>query len=518
MKFSSFILSLVLICAAALAASAQTTFTNSSPITINDETIATPYPSNIAVSGLTGNVTKVRVTINGLNHTWPDDVGMLLVGPTGVKVRLMSDVGRGNALANVNLTFDDTGNPLPDTTAITSGTYRPTQGNGGGGEGPPHPANFAPPAPPAPYSLSLADFNNVNPNGTWSLYVDDDGPDDVGSISGGWSLTITTSGGGTPTPTPDAPIDFNGDGRTDYVVVRNVGGASGSGGSPANQMRWFYNFNVAPPIPATQARDWGLASDVFLSEDFDGDFKDDIAVWRSGGSGVAAFYILNSATNTARIEQFGLAGDNPKVVGDYDGDNKADVAVYRPGATAGAQSTWLYRTTPGGATNSIVWGRGDDLPVPGDYDGDGKHDFVIQRNNGDGRGQFWTRLATGATTTPVRVFGLVNDFIAPGDYDGDGKTDLAAVRISGGAYQWHWRRSSDSVEIGPITFGVAATDLLAPGDYDGDGRMDIAVWRRTGGLFISRSTVSGAVSFFQLGADGDFPVAGYNVHFRPLIL
>ena len=48
---------------------------------------------------------------------------MLLVGPTGVKVRLMSDVGRGNALANVNLIFDDTG-ILADTTAITSGTYR----------------------------------------------------------------------------------------------------------------------------------------------------------------------------------------------------------------------------------------------------------------------------------------------------------------------------------------------------------------------------------------------------------
>src|SRR4051812_34105625 len=65
----------------------ETVFTNSTPITINDNTTANPYPSTIAVSGLSGTIPttpgSVKVTINGFSHTFPDDVAMLLVGPTG---------------------------------------------------------------------------------------------------------------------------------------------------------------------------------------------------------------------------------------------------------------------------------------------------------------------------------------------------------------------------------------------------------------------------------------------------
>ena len=35
-------------------------------------------------------------------------------------------------------------------------------------------------------------FNGGNPNGTWSLYVNDHSAGDTGSIAGGWSLTFTT--------------------------------------------------------------------------------------------------------------------------------------------------------------------------------------------------------------------------------------------------------------------------------------------------------------------------------------
>lgn len=62
--------------------------------------------------------------------------------------------------------------------------------------------NFPSPAPAivsprdfaAPYgSATLANvFNGTNPNGTWSLYVTDDKLGEVGTIAGGWSVTITT--------------------------------------------------------------------------------------------------------------------------------------------------------------------------------------------------------------------------------------------------------------------------------------------------------------------------------------
>ena len=37
-------------------------------------------------------MTKVTVTLKQMTHTFPDDVDVLLVGPTGVKFILMSDV------------------------------------------------------------------------------------------------------------------------------------------------------------------------------------------------------------------------------------------------------------------------------------------------------------------------------------------------------------------------------------------------------------------------------------------
>ncbi|MCU1289424.1 MAG: multicopper oxidase, manganese oxidase family, repeat-containing [Acidobacteria bacterium] len=123
---------------------------------------------------------------------------------------------------------------------------------------------------------------------------------------------------------------------------------------------------------------------------------------------------------------------------------------------------------------------------------------------------FWTKLATG-TVLPVHPYGQPTDLIVPGDYDGDGKTDIATARSSGGAIHWYSKRSTDGVMIGPVIFGVAATDDPVQGDYDGDGKTDIAVWRSTG-LFISRSTATGAATYFALGSNGDYAVAAFNSH------
>jgi hypothetical protein len=302
----------------------------------------------------------------------------------------------------------------------------------------------------------------------------------------------------------DAAVDFNGDGKTDYTIVRNTGGGAGG------QVTWFYNLNGSS---TTAGVEWGIATDFFIPEDFDGDGKDDVAVWR-GTSAIPAFYILQSADNTVRTDDFGQAGDDPRVVGDYDGDGKADVAVYRGGAAAGDQSVWYFRgsLTPD-HTSTRLWGQNGDFPMPGDYDGDGKNDFCVQRGV-SGQGTFWTLLATGTVQPPI-YFGLPSDLISTADYDGDGKTDLAAVRGVGGAYQW-WIRSSQSGNVSAITWGASATDFAAPGDYDGDGKTDVAIWRpsATAGqsAFWAYGSQSGNVIVSAWGQNGDYPPARSNVH------
>ncbi|WP_353957823.1 hypothetical protein [Peribacillus sp. NJ4] len=71
------------------------TFPNPTPIIINGDTQgpAAPYPSFINVAGLTGTIAEVTVTLNNMSHTFPADLDILLVGPQGQNVLLMSDAG-----------------------------------------------------------------------------------------------------------------------------------------------------------------------------------------------------------------------------------------------------------------------------------------------------------------------------------------------------------------------------------------------------------------------------------------
>jgi len=146
---------------------------------------ANPYPSSLVVSNVAGVVNKVSVRLNGFTHTYPADVDILLVSPTGQKVLLMSDAGSGFSVTNLTLTFDDVVTAsVPELSPITSGTYRPSDYA---------PADsFPAPAPAGPYAGTLSAFSGFSPNGTWSLYIVDDTDQNLGNIVNGWTLNLST--------------------------------------------------------------------------------------------------------------------------------------------------------------------------------------------------------------------------------------------------------------------------------------------------------------------------------------
>lgn len=159
-------------------------FESHEPIAVPEVGVAMPYPSTIHVSGLTGTLYKVTVTLSNLSHAFADDLDILLVGPRGQNVMLLSDAGGTFAATDVTLTFDDeSALLLPDSSQIGPGTYKPTEFDSTSDA-------FAPPAPAGPYGSTLSIFNGTDPNGTWSLYVLDDEAPNSGLIGGGWSLTI----------------------------------------------------------------------------------------------------------------------------------------------------------------------------------------------------------------------------------------------------------------------------------------------------------------------------------------
>ena len=185
------------------AVGSPTAFTNAATVTIpasgtgaTTGAPATPYPSNITVSGLTGSIAKVTVTLGTLNHTFPSDVDMLLVGPGGQNLIILSDVIGGTDWVGINYTLDDAAAAaVPASGTPASGTFKPT--NYGTGD------VFPAPAPAGPYSnpttagtaTFASIFNGLNGaslNGTWSLYVVDDASVDVGTMAG-WTINITTN-------------------------------------------------------------------------------------------------------------------------------------------------------------------------------------------------------------------------------------------------------------------------------------------------------------------------------------
>lgn len=281
-----------------------------------------------------------------------------------------------------------------------------------------------------------------------------------------------------------AIADFNGDGRTDFSVTRTASG----------QMTWY---NLLNGPATTSFVSWGAAGDVPVPEDFDGDGKDDIAIWRPGAPFTAAFWILQSSNNTLKLEVFGQTGDNPGIVGDWDGDGKADPAAYRDGGSGG-QSTIFFRASnsnPGGDITFIPWGLGGDKPMRGDFDGDGKLDAAVFR----GSNSTWYILESATLQPKYEAFGLSSDVFVPADYDGDSKTDVAVFR--GGTW---WIKQSSNSSLLVQNWGLGS-DVAIPGDYDGDGKDDVAVFRS--GTFYALTTTGGNTIIANWGIAGDFPVA-----------
>ena len=180
---------------------------NSDAIVINDNAVAGTYPSSITTSGGPSSIISVTVQVNSLTHTFPDDIGIVLVGPGGQALLLQA--GAGDVVSGANgLTygFDDAAaNPLPNLNSWAAGVYKPTNY---------YQAldNFPAPGPgttysnPGPGGTGTATFSSVfagtNSNGTWNLFVADFASGDAGSI-GGWCIDFT----GTPVSLQNFSID-----------------------------------------------------------------------------------------------------------------------------------------------------------------------------------------------------------------------------------------------------------------------------------------------------------------------
>lgn len=66
---------------------------------------------------------------------------------------------------------------------------------------------------------------------------------------------------------------------------------------------------------------------------------------------------------------FGMGFGLVSMAADFNGDGKDDIAIYRPNT-----GMWSVR-----GVTATYFGGSNDTPVPADYDGDGQIDFAVAR-------------------------------------------------------------------------------------------------------------------------------------------
>jgi hypothetical protein len=330
-------------------------------------------------------------------------------------------------------------------------------------------------------------------------------PDVNPDVNMDYPFKLNGSIAGTPAVPVQRSMDFDGDNKSDYSVIRSA--------AVAGQSTWITHGSGGVDTWTDFGTGVGFAlGDKAVPADYDGDGKTDVAVWRPSEGN---WYILHSNGGTLRAESFGVLGDDPSVVGDYDGDGDDDMAVYRPGA-GNTQSNFYYRLAAGGGIFTVPFGLGNDIAVRGDFDGDGTADFHVARPGGGTYTHYELRSTAGFNAYP---WGLSTDKLLSGDFDGDARSDIAAVRANGSNWDWYVFRSlTNSMQF--LAWGSPATDYLTPADYDGDGKTDFAIWRSGQAANQTQFHVRGTASAYQTFEWGqstgplvapDYPTANYAV-------
>jgi len=149
-----------------------------------NQTIYDASPSGISstllVSGADTSLAGLSVTLN-VSGGYNGDLYAYLLAPNGTLVMLLNRVGTGTGSAIQsafgystagfnNVTLDDT---------ATGGNIHTVQNPGS-----------LPTVSYTPDGGSLASFNGVNPNGTWTLFFADESAGNTSTLNG-WSLDIT---------------------------------------------------------------------------------------------------------------------------------------------------------------------------------------------------------------------------------------------------------------------------------------------------------------------------------------
>ena len=504
---------------AAATRSTFTVFSNSTPITLNTAsgltapTTASNYPSTINVSGMTGNTTKVEVSIKGVSHTM-NQIDMLLVSPTGAKYVFLSDSTSPGGNDSF-YTFSDSGTSVLNNTVSISGTYLPTDINSGTD-------TFPAPAPAAPYGTPptatfASVFNGADPNGVWSLYAVDDFLGTPGFVVSGWSLNITTNG---------APQTFSNPNyfsfsdivalSTPYGSVINVAGQTGVISNlkiTLNGYSHTFSNDVDILLVSPNGRSLTLMSDVSSSavNNINLTFDDAAASTININPIISGTY--RPSDNGGELDFFPSPAplrpylENNSQLNNFNGFNPngewrlfvSDDFQNNSGSIAGGWSldittiptppqTPLSCSGPSFAPSNFAAGNNPTNLAVADFNNDNKPDVAVTNQAGNDVSVLLGSGSGGLGTQAVFPAGTAPYSIVAGNFNADSNIDLA-VANSGS--------NNVSILVGngiggfsaPTNFSAGTNPIsIASADFNNDGKADLAV-TNFGGFFFGTVSI-----------------------------
>ncbi|MGW7090489.1 FG-GAP-like repeat-containing protein [Streptomyces sp. NPDC054874] len=360
---------------------------------------------------------------------------------------------------------------------------------------------------------------------------------------------------GLPGESQVASGDFNGDGKEDIAAFYDNGPSTA--GSNRSSLFAFYSNGTGFAEPKrvwSTPGGFTWSKSQLTAGDFTGDGKDDLAVlYDSGSSDTGAVTSLYTFTSTGAsfsspkqtwTTPGGFTWSKSKVTsGDYNGDGKDDVAVfYDSGSSDTGQVSSLYTfnstgtgfanprktwTTPGGFT----WSAGQ--VTSGDYDTDGKDDIAVLYNGGKSAdGKFASSLYTFSSNgtafdNPRKTWTSSGSFnwnaskLTSGDYSGDGRDDIAVLYNRG-------TTEAGVHQSALFTFASTGTDFAAPrevwastgsfswaasqpvsGDFNNDGKADVGILYRSG-TSVDGRRIDSLFSFTSTGTGVKAPVRNWT--------
>ncbi|MBA3335107.1 MAG: VCBS repeat-containing protein [Acidobacteria bacterium] len=191
---------------------------------------------------------------------------------------------------------------------------------------------------------------------------------------------------GAPDDNPRAIGDYDGDGKTDYTVVRTVG----------TNFIWYIMSSSTGAMRAIPfGSSVGLPTDgtgftFFPGADFTGDGRDELIFATTDEDQTRVTYFIGDAVTGAGVltRNFGVfASDISLPPDDYTGDGRADFVAVRQTGGNTLPATWFILNVATNTFTSTPFGIADrgfainDRPVRGDYDGDRIHDIAVFRQS-----------------------------------------------------------------------------------------------------------------------------------------